>query len=122
MPWTYDQSSGDLTHNGTYVGRGYSGAGTDSTTGRNNPQMENVRDHGPIPQGQWRIGPAYRHPRTGPISMNLTPIGHNAHGRTEFMIHGDNAANDASQGCIILGPAIRQQIADSGDNELNVVP
>lgn len=122
MPWTYDQSSGELRHNGVVVGTGYSGAGTDSTTGRNNPQMENVVDQGPIPQGTWHIGPTYNHNNLGPNTMNLTPIGHTAHGRTLFRIHGSNPESNASQGCVILGPALRQQIADSGDDELVVVP
>ncbi len=37
------------------------------------------------------------------------------------MIHGDNATNNASTGCIILGRAFREQIRDSGDNRLQVV-
>ena len=54
--------------------------------------------------------------------MNLQPINHNALGRSGFMIHGNNVQNNASQGCIILGPALRQQIANSGDTTLIVVP
>jgi hypothetical protein len=38
------------------------------------------------------------------------------------MIHGNNAQNNASQGCIILGPDIRQQISASGDHVLAVQP
>ena len=38
------------------------------------------------------------------------------------MIHGNNVQNNASQGCIIFGPAIRQQIAASGDHVLVVQP
>ena len=34
--------------------------------------------------------------------MNLTPLGHNALGRTGFMIHGNNVQDNASQGCVIL--------------------
>lgn len=54
--------------------------------------------------------------------MRLTPIGHNALGRSGFMIHGNNVQNNASQGCIIPGSAIRQQIAGSGDTQLLVQP
>jgi len=54
--------------------------------------------------------------------MRLTPMGHNALGRSGFMIHGNNVQNNASQGCIILGPAIRQQVAGSGDAQLVVHP
>lgn len=54
--------------------------------------------------------------------MNLTPLGHNALGRTGFMIHGNNIQDNASQGCVILGPTIRQQIAASNDHVLTVHP
>jgi hypothetical protein len=54
--------------------------------------------------------------------MDLTPVGHNALGRAGFLIHGNNVTNDASTGCVILGPAFRTQIANSPDKDLNVVP
>ncbi|MBN1669662.1 MAG: DUF2778 domain-containing protein [Kiritimatiellae bacterium] len=122
MSWEYDQSSGELRHNGILVSTGYSGAGMSAATGRNNPDMENVANAGPIPQGQWTIGQPFDSDTTGPNVLPLSPIGHNAHGRTAFQIHGNNNTNNASTGCIIMGPAIRQQIAASGDNVLNVVP
>ena len=55
--------------------------------------------------------------------MSLTPVGHLAHGRTAFLIHGDSIKHpgDASEGCIILGPHIRTRIAASGDTVLNVI-
>jgi hypothetical protein len=122
MPWTYSQSTGQLKRNGAVVGTGYSGSGLGPSTGRNNPSMEAIADHGPIPAGQYQIGFAYSHPQKGPTTMNLTPIGHDARGRTLFRIHGNNAQNDASQGCVILGPSLRQQIATSGDFILIVQP
>lgn len=122
MPWTYSQSTGQLRHNGTLVGVGYSGAGLTAASGRNNPSMQNQSNVGPIPQGQWSIGTAYNHPTKGPTVMALSPVGHNALGRTAFLIHGNNATNNASEGCIIMVPAIRQQIANSGDNVLTVTP
>ncbi len=121
MTWRYDQSNGDITRNGVFVGTGYSGAGRTAATGRNNPAMEAEQGRGPIPRGRWKIGPAYKHPNLGPICMVLTPVGHEAHGRTLFRIHGNNTANDASHGCIIAAPGIRKAIADSGDTELEVV-
>lgn len=122
MTWTYSQASGQLFRNAVFVGSGYSGAGLTAATGRNNPAMQNVPNQGPIPTGQYQIGPAYNHPHKGPTCMNLTPVGHNALGRNGFMIHGNNVQNNASQGCIILGPQIRQQIASSGDTALLVQP
>jgi len=122
MPWTYSQSTGQLRHNGTVAGTGYSGAGQTAAAGRNNPAMQGTPNQGPIPAGQWNVGNAYQHPTKGPTSMNLTPVGHNALGRSAFMIHGNNVQNNASQGCIILGPNQRQLIAASGDHILTVVP
>jgi hypothetical protein len=121
MPWTYNQSTGELRRNGQLVGTGYAGAGTTAATGRNNPAMENVANAGPIPAGEWDIGTAFNSNNTGPNVVPLTPVGHNAHGRTAFQIHGNNAANNASQGCIVMGPTIRQQVIDSGDTILRVV-
>jgi hypothetical protein len=53
--------------------------------------------------------------------MDLTPLGHNANGRSDFRIHGDNSTHTASTGCIILPPHVRQQISASGDNVIDVV-
>lgn len=117
MAWEYDQSSGEIRLNGAYIGKGYAGTGA----GRNNPDMEDVANTGPIPRGSYTIGPSYRHPVLGPVVMNLDPVGHNAHGRTHFRIHGDNATNDASEGCIVLPPGIRKKISASTDRKLEVV-
>lgn len=121
MSWEYNQTTGELRHNGQLVATGYSGAGMTAATGRNNPAMEATANAGPIPAGQWRIGQAFNSANTGPNAIPLTPVGHTAHGRTAFQIHGNNATNNASTGCIIMGPTIRQQIINSGDTVLNVV-
>jgi hypothetical protein len=115
--WRWDQSAGELSHNGQIVARGYSGRGA----GRNNPDMQEVRATGPIPAGRWRIGTPRKSDRTGPYAMNLTPIGHNAHGRDAFQIHGDNATSTASSGCVILNRSTRERIWNSGDHELEVI-
>ena len=117
MPWIYSQTTGDLTRDGQLIASGYSGAGA----GRNNPAEQAVPNVGPIPQGRYRIGPAFEAPVQGPCTMPLTPDGHHALGRFGFLIHGDNAAHDASTGCIILPPEAREQIAASPDRELEVV-
>ncbi len=119
--WTYSQSSGTLTApDGSVVGHGYSGRGG----GLNNPQAENEPDIGPIPQGQWNIGPFFDDPGgKGPIVAHVTPSPQTeAFGRSGFMIHGDNseANHTASEGCIILARPLRQAIADSGDTILQV--
>jgi hypothetical protein len=54
--------------------------------------------------------------------MNLTPQPDtDTFGRNLFRIHGNNAANDASHGCAIAGPDIRNQINNSSDHILQVV-
>jgi len=119
MTWRYNQRTGLLTHNGLVIATGYSG----SNSGYNNPQMENVRNVGPIPRGRYRIGTPQNTMTHGQHAMYLTPDGHNAHGRNSFMIHGERRtgpAGNASTGCIILGPDIRRQISGSGDHVLVV--
>ena len=119
MPWEYSQRTGVLVHDGRIVGTGYSGA----PAGRNMPQMEHVRNVGPIPRGRYRIGNPRNTATHGPHVMDLTPVGHSALGRTEFLIHGERRSGPpgaASLGCIILGPAIRNRISASGDHDLVV--
>jgi len=125
LDWQFSQGSGQWTHIDnqtgaqTNVGTGYSGTGA----GRNNSAMQNVPNVGPTPQGTYDIGPAYNNPNTGPSTMNLTPQpGTNTFGRDLFRIHGNNAANDASHGCPIAPPDVRNQINDSPDRVLHVVP
>ncbi len=87
MALEYYQSSGIIRLNGAYMGKGYSGTGG----GRDNPSMEKVGFVGPITRGTYDIGVAYTHGGSlGPVVMNLDPVGHNAHGRDEFRMHGNN--------------------------------
>lgn len=124
MSWKYDQSTGDLHDpSGGFVGTGYSGAGRTLEEGRNNPAMEADPGKGPIPAGLWSIGAPVDHPDTiGPYAMPLTPVGHDAHGRSAFFIHGNNKTDNASHGCVILAPAMRHAIWNSGDHTLEVTP
>jgi hypothetical protein len=117
--WTYSQSKGLIQHNGNLVGTGYSGHGD----GLDAPDKETVKSVGPIPRGRWRIVQwAKQHPTLGPIVAFLEPVGHTAHGRTAFRVHGDNSKGDksASNGCIIASRVIREQWRDSGDRVLEV--
>ena len=120
MTWTYSQSTGELDRDGARVGAGYSGHGA----GLNNPVMQNVADVGPIPQGEWTIGPPRNPPdHLGPLALPLTHVSGDEFGRSAFFIHGDNAQlnHSASDGCIILVRELRQEIVDSGDSDLQVV-
>jgi hypothetical protein len=101
---------------------GYSGAGRMFLDGRNNAEMTHIPERGPIPVGRYTIGVAHLSEHTGPITMNLDPEpGTETFGRSAFRIHGNNAMNDASHGCIILPPDARRCISDSPDRELEVV-
>jgi len=117
--WRWDQSEGSLTHNGSFICRGYSGAGL----GKNNPLLEGKVATGPIPAGRWKIGPPRNSVNVGPYAMPLSPVGHNAKGRSAFMIHGDSAKapGTASKGCVILPRNVREAIWTSGDHDLEVV-
>jgi hypothetical protein len=118
--WRYSQHTGNLTHDGHQVARGYSGRGV----GKNNAGMQSQSDVGPIPRGQYRIEPPHRSRHVGPNAMDLTPQpGTNTYGRSDFLIHGDSIAHPgtASKGCIILGPAVRTAIWSSGDHMIEVV-
>ena len=118
---TYQQSTGHFTDaDGNLVGVGYSGNGQ----GLNNPEMQAVAMHGPLPQGGYEIGPASTDPKLGSLAMALSPsAGQHMFGRSGFFIHGDNQAmnHTASEGCIILPHAARIALASSGDRRLRVI-
>ncbi len=82
-----------------------------------------MRDVGPIPRGEWSIGDEFKHEILGPVAIRLTPVGHKAHGRDSFLIHGDNDKGDksASNCCIILLRDLREQIYKSKIKKLLVV-
>lgn len=103
---TYDQRSGALLGLG-YEARGYSGF----PPYVNDPEAEHIRARGPIPRGDYLVTRS-SHTRKGPIACHLQPIGHDAKGRTEFMIHGDSlkAPGYASRGCVVLGRKDREAI------------
>ncbi|HTA42588.1 MAG TPA: tlde1 domain-containing protein [Bryobacteraceae bacterium] len=120
--YTYSQSTGVLSRDGTHVITGYAGHGE----GVNDPDMQGLKDVGPIPQGRYTMtGFVDEVPGTGLGTIVLKPDPANEmFGRGEFRIHGDNGKGDqsASDGCIIAGHAAdRQAIWDSNDRILEVV-
>lgn len=121
MPWKFEQRSGAFYRpNGELLGQAYAGHGP----GVNNPDMESTPDVGPIPKGLWEIGPAFTHPKAGPVTMRLSLQKGTLYGRSGFLIHGDNAKGDrsASNGCIVLPRWARLEISASPDRSLIVVP
>jgi hypothetical protein len=121
LAWTYAQKSGELQQDGKHVANGYSGAGA----GKNNPAMEQVHNVGPIPQGEWTItGPPVNTAEHGPYVLKLEPSETTpTFGRGGFLMHGDSKQSPgcASQGCVIMPRAVREQVWKSGDTELQVV-
>lgn len=118
--WTYTQLTGWLSKSGKNLYRGYSGR----DKGKNNPQMEDVKDTGPIPTGTYKIGFPMNTTTHGPYVLPLTPDPKNImFDRAGFLIHGDSIKEPgtASHGCIILPRGARELIYQSGDHEIEVV-
>jgi hypothetical protein len=120
MPWTYEQNTGRLlTPTGHLLAIGYSGFGI----GKNNPDLANVHDVGPIPIGTWLTTEGKDHPTLGPCAIALTPApGTTTHGRSAFYIHGDlnDHHQDASHGCIVAPRYARERLSTSANRELIV--
>ena len=120
MTWTYSQTTGDIRHNGQLIATGgYSGHGAH----KNKPDDEALVAEGPIPRGKWRMTELYDSDRVGPYAIKLVPVGHDAHGRSAFRLHGDSvkAPGTASNGCIITRRTVREAIWTSGDRDLEVI-
>ncbi len=129
--WVYQQSTGLMIHidaagniDGAEIG--YAGEGA----GLNNPSAQGQEGIGPLPQGNYTIGPQQNNVTNNGTnlygSMRLAPNpGTDLLGRTGgFLIHGDNAAqnNSASNGCPVFPRTFRNQIGNSADPALTVVP
>ena len=118
--WTYYQSTGRLEHDGKLIGFGYSGRGE----GKNNPEMQSVKNTGPIPQGAYLIGAFFTHPTKGMYVARLTPYPSNEmFGRSGFLLHGDSIRHPgwASEGCPILNRPERILVMQSKDTMWKVV-
>lgn len=126
MTWTYIQASGKLLNpQGQYVITGYAGGNCGKNPeGINNTEMQNVSCVGPLPKGLYTIGQPKDSQKLGPLAIPLTPDSKNKmFGRSAFFIHGDSITKPrgASEGCIIVPRAIREQIINSKDKLLAVV-
>jgi RHS repeat-associated protein len=133
--WFYEQSSGNLYHleerammrdygQKTLVGTGYAGHGE----GVNSPSMQNIEQVGPIPRGNYTIGPMEDYEKkdgSGTLfnAMELTPDPSNQmFKRSAFLMHGDDGSGtqNGSHGCPVLNPTIRSEVNNSGDDNLTV--
>ena len=116
---TYSQGLGVLSCKDGFLVTGYAGF----ETGKNNPAMDNVKNIGPLPRGVYRIVPEpFDHAKCGKYCIRLTPEPANVmHGRSGFLIHGDNGKGTASNGCIILPRHARESIVREKYTEIEVV-
>lgn len=121
MSWIYHQVNGAIWHNDQFAGVGYSGHGE----GKNNPEMQQIHDIGPIPKGRWKLVEFVPHmPGLGLDVIALLPRdGTETFGRSGFYWHGDNSKHpgEASHGCIVSGLDVRVKAWESGDHDLEVV-
>lgn len=126
--WIYSQASGVLARDGEKVCTGYAGGNIPPNfdpKAKNNPEREKEHNFGPLPCGDYKIGPAEDNPVLGRMAMALTPDPANVmYGRSGFFIHGDSLIHpgEASEGCIVMPFAVRWTIAASTDRDLQVTP
>jgi hypothetical protein len=121
MSWIFQQSTGNFFDpSGKRIDIGYSGMGL----GKDNPEMEDVQNIGPLPIGKYIIGDAINGTHLGPMALPLTPVqGNIMFGRSGFFIHADSVVHpgQASEGCIVLSNAARSEIDESVDKTLEVI-
>jgi hypothetical protein len=130
--WTFYQKTGNLIDkNGNLISSGWSGNGL----GKNNPDMQFVKDVGVLPAGLYDILAPIQNPTTGNYSLPLSPdVSNVMFGRGNFFIHGsymgeitpdgfaviDGVKKPVSEGCIVLPLDVRTNIWESGDHLLRV--
>jgi hypothetical protein len=118
--WTYTQETGDLQLDGKHVFTGYSGA-----TPQEQPNDGQCTQHRPIPRGDWTIaGPPVDSKDHSPYVLKLNPApSTESHGRSGFLTHGDSKEHpgSASHGVVILPRAVREDVWQSGDRDLEVI-
>jgi hypothetical protein len=90
----------------------------------NDPSREDEKGVGPLPAGDYRIGPAHDGGHLGPCVLALTQISGDAHDRSGFYMHGDfagDADHQASEGCIIANLPWRRKADQDTDRLLRVI-
>lgn len=119
--WTFEQKTGDwIDPSGEPVCNGYAGR----ESGKNNPDMQNVKGIGPLPCGLYTAGEPHDDAVVGKYALRLTPAPTNEmFGRNSFFMHGDSTEHPglASHGCIVLRRAVRETFWASGDHTIQVI-
>lgn len=122
MSWTYSQKTGALKDaSGKLWGYGFAG----QQIGLNNPDAEDQKNIGPLPQGKYTMTKWFAlHPRVGAAAIELTPdLSNQMFGRSEFFIHGLDIMDPlhSSEGCMVFGGSTqRLAIWESTDHDLLV--
>jgi len=117
--WTFSSTTGWLCDaTGKQIARGYAGGNCGrNPEGKNNPDMENIPQVGPLPRGIYTLCDPVEYSPLGPYAIPLTPDPANEmFGRSDFYVHGDTTpGGNASEGCIILPRTAREALKNSGD-------
>lgn len=126
--WLYHQSTGELLKpDRVRLAFGFAGNGN----GLNNPAMQDQRNVGPLPQGDYSMFSwIEKDARLGLCVIVLVANPHNSmFGRSGFRIHGYRNLErsglssflHSSDGCICIGSCVeRRAIWQSGDHALRV--
>lgn len=123
--WTYEQNTGRLYRSdGTHAATGYAGGNEgDNPEGVNNHAMQGIKSVGPLPVGRYTFGEVIMQSHLGPFAIPLIPDRDNVMlGRGGFFCHGDTTpSGNASQGCIIMPRAVRNEMYASDDKQISVI-
>jgi len=125
MPWTFEITTGRLFDPaGTEVSRGYAGGNCGKNPeGRNNPDLCNVPNIGPLPPGFYTYGEPIEHSKLGAFAIPLIPDPANEmYDRKDFFMHGDTPIpGNGSEGCIVQPRPWREAAHKSPDQRIQVV-
>lgn len=124
--WSYDQSTGRLSHDGIVIAIGYSG----HLDGKNNPAMESHSSLGPCPRGMFTLElikdasgvPCDYEEKRAPVFRLIPDASTEMFGREGFLMHGDSitAPGTASLGCIVVSHDARFDVMISEDTRIQV--
>ena len=119
MTLIYEQATGNLySEDGVIAATGYAGGNCGKNPeGKNNPSMQADQCIGPLPQGVYSLGTPVEGTHLGAYAVPLIPDpSNNMLGRGRFYLHGDTTpSGNASEGCIIMPRAVREEVVKSGD-------
>ena len=124
--YLFESSTGKLFGtDGSLIETGYAGGDKGlHKEGINNPNMQDVPDIGPLPEGIYTMGTPVEGTHLGLLAIPLTPENTNTmFGRSGFYIHGDviGAPGTASDGCIVMSHATRVTLSKCPFQQIQVV-